>query len=211
VIIPVTEPPIEEHRAIPSPIRLLTFRPLETPSVVDRDLIVGRRTNGTDPERIVVSVWEASEPMEAWAGGSGIDAVPERSLIAGIEVRALEVLALAAEFEVEQATPPSVLRVFRGVVRDGELDAYVDEAHAGTLADDKAGYGPHALYLGVDPPNRFLTVSLWADWSSIEAATGGDIRRPVATRHADRLTGGNAEHYEVVSDISGMPEARVSR
>jgi len=213
--------------AIPSPIRLLAFRPLEPPALVDhklraaveaghlgapgqRRLIVGRRNTGVEPERIVVSVWDEPASLEAWAGGSGPDAVPERSLIPGIEVRALEVLPIAAEFEGAQTVPPSVLRIFRGVVRDGDLDAYVDEAHAGTVADDGAGYGPHALYLGVDPPNRFLTVSLWADWSSIEAATGGDIRRPVATRHADRLTGGSAEHYEVVSDISGIPEGRVA-
>lgn len=106
-----------------------------------------------------------------------------------------------------QPTEPQVLRIFRGAVREGELNAYVDEARAGTIADIEAGHGPHALYLGVDPPTEFVTVSLWDDWDAIESATGGDIRRPVATRHADRLTRGTAQHYEVVTDISAaIPE-----
>ena len=46
--------------------------------------------------------------------------------------------------------PPAaatVLRLFRGTVRPGELEPYIDEAQAGTLADTEAGAGPTALYL----------------------------------------------------------------
>ena len=49
--------------------------------------------------------------------------------------RVLEVhdLAIALRFDLREAT--RVLRVFRGGVRPGELDTYIEEARAGTLAD----------------------------------------------------------------------------
>jgi hypothetical protein len=216
---PADAVPSEEHVASPSPIRLLTFRPTEAPSLVDRDiraavtsgrlggpgqrhLIVGRRGSDTDGERVIVSVWDTDGSMAAWAGGPFTEIVAEQTLIPGIDVRGLEVLPVAVALGLVHATEPQVLRIFRGAVRDGELDAYIGEARAGTIADIEAGHGPHALYLAVDPPTTFLTVSLWDDWDAIESATGGDIRRPVATRHADRLTRGTAQHYEVVTDIS---------
>lgn len=203
----------------PSPIRLLTFRPTEAQSLVDREiraavaggrlvgpgqrhLIVGRRGSDTDAERVIVSVWDTDGSMAAWAGGPFTELVAEQALIPAMEVLALEVLPVAVALGLVQPTEPQVLRIFRGVVRDGELSAYVDEARAGTIADIEAGHGPHALYLAVDPPTAFVTVSLWGDWHAIESATGGDIRRPLATRHADRLTRGTAQHYEVVTDIS---------
>jgi heme-degrading monooxygenase HmoA len=221
---PADAVPNEEHVASPSPIRLLTFRPTEAPSLVDRDiravvasgrlvgpgqrhLMVGRRGSDADAERVIVSVWDTDGSMAAWAGGPFNEIVAEQALIPTIEVRALEVLPLAVALGLVQPTEPQVLRIFRGAVRDGELNAYVDEARAGTIADIEAGHGPHALYLGVVPPTEFVTVSLWDDWDAIESATGGDVRRPVATRHADRLTRGTAQHYEVVTDISAaIPE-----
>jgi hypothetical protein len=205
--------------ASPSPIRLLTFRPTESQSLVDRDiraavasgrfggpgqrhLMVGRRGSDAEGERVIVSVWDDDGSMAAWAGGPFNEIVAEQALIPAIEVRALEIMPVAVALGLVQPVEPQVLRIFRGDVREGELDAYVDEARTGTIADIEAGHGPHALYLAVDPPTAFLTVSLWGDWEAIERATGGDIRRPVATRHADRLSRGTAQHYEVVTDIS---------
>jgi hypothetical protein len=213
----------EEDVASPSPIRLLTFQPTEAQPVIDqalrsavagggligsgqRRLIVGRRNADTVAERVIVSVWETATALEAWAGV----AVRERELVPGIGACDLEVLPLEVRLDMDPGTEPAVLRIFRGTVREGELDSYVREARGGTLADVEAGRGPHALYLAVTPPTRFLTVSLWGDWSAIEQATGGDIRRPVATRHADRLTSGTARHYEIVADIPGPAPGRVA-
>jgi hypothetical protein len=147
-------------------------------------------------------VGDTDGSMAAWAGGPFNELVAEQALIPAIEVLGLEVLPVAVALGLVHPTEPQVLRIFRGVVRDGELNAYVDEARAGTIADIESGHGPHALYLAVDPPASFVTVSLWGDWQAIESATGGDIRRPIATRHADRLSRGTAQHYEVVTDIS---------
>lgn len=107
---------------------------------------------------------------------------------------------MRALFRDDRADPARVLRVFRGRVRAGELDAYIDEAATGTRADAAVGHGPLALYLGADPasPDTFVTTSAWGDWSEIERATGGDIRRPVATRHPERLVDADVLHFEVI-------------
>jgi hypothetical protein len=41
-------------------------------------------------------------------------------------------------------------------------------------------------------------VSVWESWSALEAATGGDIRRPIATRHPERIERWDAAHFEVI-------------
>jgi heme-degrading monooxygenase HmoA len=84
----------------------------------------------------------------------------------------------------------------------GAADAYVDAAREGTLADRAAGTGPLALWLAVDRPDRFVTLSLWGDWAHVEAATGADVHRVDRTRHAERLAGWNAEHFEVIPGLA---------
>ena len=88
-----------------------------------------------------------------------------------------------------------------GRVRPDELESYVAEAWAGTEDDAAAGRGPDALYLAAQPPDLFRTLSVWPDWQTLQDATGGDIDRPIATRHARRLVAWSARHYEVVPDL----------
>ena len=93
---------------------------------------------------------------------------------------------------------PRVLRVVEGSVRDGEFDRYVEEAEAGTRADAAAGRGPVTLYLARAGTNDFVTLSTWTEWDDVQDATGSDIRRPQATRHAERLAAWSASHFEIV-------------
>ncbi len=103
-------------------------------------------------------------------------------------------------FEVfERAAPMTILRVFRGQVRVGQLEEYLAEAHIGTLADGRRPEGPGALVCATDATGGFVTASTWPDWPSIAACTGGDIRRPLTTRNAGRLVSGAPSHYELVA------------
>lgn len=97
-----------------------------------------------------------------------------------------------------EGAPPTILRVFRGVVRPGELDAYVDEVRDGVELDRRNGIGPVALYLGATDDGPFITASAWREWDDIAHATGGDIREPNKTRHPERLELWSIEHYEIV-------------
>ena len=119
--------------------------------------------------------------------------------------RSLEFLPLDIGLRFERADRPGVVRLFEGQVRPGELDAYVDEARAGTLQDAAAGSGPMALYLARRTADAFVTLSVWPDWSTLQDATGGDVERPIATRHAHRLVAWHAEHYK---SIPGLTPAR---
>lgn len=193
-------------------LRLLRFRPsgsgvafdailresliprlLESPGL--RGAYAGRHGPDEAGERLIVSIWasdvalpsDRSEPF-----------VFERH--ADIMDPAVEVLPLVVELCGGDDAPAHVLRAFRGRVREGELDAYVEEARVGTLADIAAAHGPKVLLLGTDPPDRFVTVSLWSSWERIELATGGNIRHPIATRNRERLVAGTASHYEVIPD-----------
>jgi hypothetical protein len=118
----------------------------------------------------------------------------------------IDVVTLAVDLSFELTEPPRILRVFRGQVREGELDLYVEEARNGTLADAAGPHSPLGLYLGAQPPSGFVTVSVWTGWESIEAATHGNIRQPIATSNAARLVGGRATHYEVVPGAVHRPD-----
>lgn len=170
------------------------------------DAYVGRQGPDEMGERLVASVWESRSAMTAAIGESFDPPTFHAEHLDATTDRVLEIheLHLALRFEgapagLQPAT--GILRVVRGQVRPGELAMYRDAVRLGTIADAEAGHGPLALYLAVEPPHRFVTMSAWSSWSALEAATGGDVRRPVATRHQERLLAWEAVHYEVLPNM----------
>ena len=97
----------------------------------------------------------------------------------------------------------TIVRVFRGHVRPGMLEAYVDTARTSAFADAMAAEGPLVLFVGVEHPDRFVTVSAWTSWDRIERATGGDVDRPLASLHGQLIAAGSASHFEVLATESG--------
>ena len=196
-------------------LRVLTFRPSASAATVDSSLrdevITGlcarrevvdayvARDGGDAGDRVVATVW--GTPPD---GDVEIDLL-RRSLPADVDALAdarLDGLPLCVAARFERDDPPGVLRVFRGTTRPGELDAYIDEARTGMLADAQVNQGLIAFYLGRQGPDTFVTVSAWTGWDAIESATGGNHRRPFATRQADRLVAFTVDHYEVLPDTS---------
>jgi hypothetical protein len=146
---------------------------------------------------MIVSIWESGVALTSALGAAGGDRL-EIETADEVGTSRVECATIALDLPFDRTDPAQVLRVFRGQVREGELDMYVEEARNGTLADAAGPHGPLGLYLGPQPPDRFVTVSIWTGWESIEAATHGNIRQPIATSNAARLVGGTATHYEVV-------------
>lgn len=163
-----------------------------------RDAYVGRRGSDEDAERVIASVWESREAMAAELGeSSDIDRFhPELS--SDFAAGRLDSLPIEIGVHPERAEPPRIMRVFRGEVRVGELDAYLEEARAGTLSDVSMNEGLVSLYLGTARQSRFITVSAWTGWPAIEQATGGNVRRPLATRNAGRIAAFDVAHYEIL-------------
>jgi hypothetical protein len=158
---------------------------------------VGRR-HDREPERVVASVWPSAETMRASLGlAQDGDHVESDRLGPLVEV-SVDVLPIAVDLVFDEPTASTLLRVYRGRVQAGDLERYAAEVRAGTIANDAAGHGPTALHLGVAEPDRFVTVSAWTGWDQIEAATGGDIRHPSATRQPERLLEGAVSHYEIL-------------
>jgi len=164
------------------------------------DVHVGRHGLDALGDRIVASVWESHDSMVAGLGASLAEPVFHPERVSDTTDQTLEVHRLAFEFRFELAAPPTILRLFRGVVRSGELEPYVEEALAGTLADTEAGRGPNAIYLAPVLPDRFITMSLWPDWTAIEIATGGDVHRPIVTKDPRRIVEMDVVHYEVIPE-----------
>ena len=174
------------------------------PSLLESDAVidawVGRQGSRTAQTRVVVSTW-AERPD---------DPPPDRefleSLVAAmpgaLTIDREDTLELAVHERFERPEGPRILRLFRGQVRPGELDAYVADSRAGMLADAIVNDGLVAFALGADPPDAFVTVSAWTGWSAIEQATGGNTRNPIATRHSVRLTGFDVVHFEVLPDVT---------
>lgn len=170
-------------------------------------VVAGRQGPDDLGPRIIVSVWTPGTVL----GGVAVDARrPEPAGSAALQPDGVEDLIVRVAVQPDQVEagrvdggPPGaarVLRVFRGAVRTAERDAYVRDVETGTLRDIDAGTGPLALFLAVPAADsdRFVTVSVWPGWSEIEAATGGNPRNPVATRHPERLVASDVAHYEVV-------------
>lgn len=160
----------------------------------------GRRDQDSGGDRIVVTVWESRAAMIATVGATLEQSrfYPDR--LEQTSDRTLETLDMEIALPFAAAEPPTLLRLFRGTVRPGELDDYVTEVRKGTLADAAAQRGPAALYLAIDPPDGFVTVSLWPSWEAIALATGGDIGRPTTTKDSKRLVGIDVAHYELLRD-----------
>ena len=118
----------------------------------------------------------------------------------------VELVPLTFALRFPSSQPACVLRIFRGVVKDGIADAYVEAARSGAVADASNGEGPLGIFLGFTGEQRFVTVSAWPDWSTIQSRTGGNPLRQIATQHAEMLLSGTAEHYEILPDA--VPRAR---
>jgi hypothetical protein len=211
-------------------LRLLVFRPAAA-ALVDaslRDEIVPAlcddqgvldayvaRHGDEAGDRVIASVRRTTPDAGADELALLRTALPgERSALdaARIDVVPAEV---AARFE--RGRPASILRVFRGVVRPGELAAYIAEARAGMEADAAINAGLLAFYLGRRGGDAFVTVSAWTDWDAIADATGGNVQRPFSTKQSGRLVDFAIDHYEVLPDTprpmalaGGAPELLAS-
>lgn len=169
---------------------------LRLPGIVD--VHVGRHGPDSIGDRLVASIWESEAAMSASMGGDVEASLFHPEHLAETTDRSVEVHPLSITVRVERPGQGHVLRLVRGRVRPGELEAYVEDARAGTLRDAATQRGPLALYLAALVPDRFVTLSVWTDWASIEASTGAGTHAPGATRHAERLIESEAAHYEVV-------------
>jgi hypothetical protein len=165
------------------------------------DVYVGRQGPDELGPRIVAAVWTSLDAMTH----SVIETFDELAFYAGYldetVDREMSALPLALWFRFERPEPPGVLRLVNGTVRPGELDSYIEDVRYGTLADEAGGRGPMALYLARHSDDTFVTLSVWNGWATIETATGGTIDRPIATRHAERLTDWSATHFEVLPNL----------
>jgi hypothetical protein len=159
------------------------------------DCYSGRQ--GPDGSRLVASVWRDQAAMvDALGLEPGGPFHPE--YMDATTDRAVAALGLRISERFPVAEAPRILRILRGRVKPGELDAYVEDVRHGTAHDADSPNGPTSLYLGVDADGSFATVSAWRDWHHIELATGGDIHRPRATRRPERLLDWDVDHYEIV-------------
>ena len=200
----------------PSVIRLFKFHPvrvafdlilretmvpalLELPGLTD--LYVGRQGPDELGPRVVATVWGTRQAMAAGVGESFDPPVFLPEYLDETRDRELDFLPLAFGRRFMRPERPGLLRVVEGEVASGNLERYVELAKAGTLSDAERGRGPLALYLAIRSIERFVTLSIWSDWATLQDATGGNIDRPIATRHAQLLTGWQAEHYEAIPEL----------
>ena len=170
-------------------------RLLECDDVIDA--WIGRHGSASDRTRVLASTWTA----EPGAGMADLDILGDAGLADGPPVvDRVDHIGLAVHARFERPEPARILRVFRGTARPGELDDYVLEARNGMSADSEVNDGLIAFALGTVPPDSFITVSVWTGWSAIEAATGGNTRRPFSTRNAERLVEFQIVHYEILPE-----------
>ena len=167
-----------------------------------RHCFTARQGRAGEEVRIIASVWggarpvpESPEALPIGRAGRQIKPLLERAQV--------EQLPIEVQARFERPESARILRVFRGHVVAGEMDAYLEEAQRGMLADASINSGLSAFYLGTERPDDFVTVSAWSSWSAIEMATGGDVRRPFVTRNSARLASHEVAHFEVLGEGLG--------
>ena len=169
------------------------------------DARVGRTGPGDLGDRLVATVWDSRAAMVDAMGDDVESSRFHPEYLHETTDRSLETLDLKVLLRFGGELPPTatatVMRLARGSVRPGELASYVDEAREGARDDHARGGGPTAFYLGVGEPDCFTTLSIWDAWSTIETATGADVRRPVATQRGDQLSSFSVIHYEIVPGL----------
>jgi hypothetical protein len=186
-----------------------------------------RRGHAGGEERVLVSVWASRDALRRAVDGQPGDELPGGQLPAGqlpageppgdeppegvlpgedaFASGQVEVYPIAVVEGEERYGdgPASILRLFRGRVRDGEMAAYIEDARVGARSDVAGGNGALGLYLSVCANDEFLTASAWTGWDRIQAATGGNVSNPIATRNTARLASGSVHHYEIVPNAIG--------
>lgn len=209
-----------EHRgtvivAVVPVVRLFGFRPTRpafdnavrdwiAPALRSRpgfiDVYAGRHGPDELGPRLVISIWESGEAMDrVFAAPASTDGFhPEQ--LDGITDVAVDVLLPEVAYRADRpAAPPRIIRVLRGCTQPGQRTRYIEQTRSGVAADVAAGHGPTAFYLaGGDAPEAFVAVSVWTGWPSIEVATGGDVRRPTATRRPELIEAFDATHFEAI-------------
>ena len=158
-----------------------------------------RQGPGETGDRIIATVWESKEAMEAGAIEADVIARRHAEYADGIPGSRVASMPVAVRLSFGRADPGRILRVLRGQVRDAGLETYVDDVRAGAGRDGTGG-GLLALCLGVVSADEFVTVSTWTSWEAIETATGGNLQRPIATRFPERIRILSARHYEILPD-----------
>ena len=112
-----------------------TFVPdlLGKPGMVD--VFVGRAGPDETGHRLVATFWADVDAMTA-AVGRDLDSSPfHPEHLSSTTDHDLRWLPLTFAFPVTDPTEVTILRLVRGRVRPGELDAYIEEARLGTAAD----------------------------------------------------------------------------
>lgn len=166
------------------------------------DVHVGRHGSSELGDRVVASVWQDRDAMVRVMGESLSTSTFHPEHMSETTDQVLEVHELAFAIRFAPPSAATVLRLFRGSVRPGELGPYIEESRAGTIADTEAGRGPNAIYLAPAGTDQFVTLSLWPSWDAIETATGGDVHRPIVTKDARRIVEMAVIHYEVIPEIA---------
>lgn len=194
-------------------IRVLTFEPAAAGEVTDTflrsTLLPGLleqpglqhahfgRGGDEAGRRIVVTVWQ-DELLEP----SALSRLFPFESGQPVAEPLIEAYPATVAFSFAPPEGAQILRVFRGRTKPGQTEAYLDALRDGTQQDVAEGRGPLALFLGLRGQDAFVTVSVWSSWQRIEAATGGNIRQPIATQHNDLLVEGTAEHFEIVPNTA---------
>jgi hypothetical protein len=166
------------------------------------DVHVGRHGSNELGDRVVASVWQDRDAMARAMGETLSTSTFHPEHMSETTDQVLEVHELAFGIRFASPSAATVLRLFRGSVRPGELETYIEESHAGTIADTEAGRGPNSIYLAPVGADRFVTLSLWPSWDAIETATGGDVHRPIVTKDPRRIVDMAVVHYEVIPEIA---------
>ncbi len=98
---------------------------------------------------------------------------------------------------------PSVVRLFRGTVVEGDPDRFDSRSAELYLANFEANPSCVSIAAGVRGTDVMLA-TLWTDWDAIVTATDGDLSQVLPIRLPGWVVAGSAVHYEVLAAESRL-------
>jgi hypothetical protein len=154
---------------------------------------------GLDPQgpRLLASIWESMDAMRL-ALGDGPRDLGHDEEAPDARVETYPILRDRVDGAPLEA---GIARVARGVLAV-EPARYAERVIEGLEEDRRLGHGPTALVIAQAGRSGFVTLSIWADWRQVEAATGASTHDPIRTKRSSDLESFEAEHYELLADLT---------
>lgn len=151
--------------------------------------------------RLLATLWSSEDAMQAALGTEAGDVGD----LADSRDRRVEIVSATLVHLAPVPLSTGIVRLARGRLGDTDVATYAELVVKELLDMHASGRGPKDLVMATPGAAAFVMLSTWSDWSALEAATGASLSEPLRTKRLATLEDFEADHYELLTDLPGIP------